>query len=69
MVERVAEENRLLRAELAGLRQAILRADPTVLLDGRFERMIISPIAVISIARELVARSPAAGERDGRRAH
>lgn len=51
------ETNRLWE-ELALLRQSIIRADPSVMLDGRFEAMIITPITVIAIARELIALIP-----------
>ena len=63
MIDPATEEIRLLKTELAHLRQALLRADPTILLDGRFERMIVSPVAVIGVARELVARLPGPAER------
>jgi hypothetical protein len=59
MVELVLEENERLKEELAGLRQAIIQADPAVLLDGRFELMITTPITVITVARQLVAELPA----------
>jgi hypothetical protein len=54
MVELILEENERLKEELAGLRQAIIQADPAVLIDGRFEQMITTPITVITVARQLV---------------
>jgi hypothetical protein len=56
MVELILEENERLKEELAGLRQAIIQADPAVLIDGRFEQMITTPITVITVARQLVRR-------------
>ncbi|MEZ4516915.1 MAG: hypothetical protein R3C44_08790 [Chloroflexota bacterium] len=58
MVELVQEENERLKEELAGLRQAILQVDPSILLDGRFEQMITTPITVIAVARELISQIP-----------
>lgn len=58
MVELVAEENERLKLELAGLRQVILQIEPHVLMDGRFEKMIIAPITVIAVARDLIAQIP-----------
>ncbi len=58
-VDIVLEENQRLKEELAALRQIIIRADPTVMVDGRFELMIISPIAIIGIARDLVLQGTA----------
>lgn len=59
MVELILEENARLKEELAALRQAILQADPDVLLDGRFEQMIVTPITVIGVARDLISGIPA----------
>lgn len=59
MVELILEENARLKEELAALRQAILQADPDVLLDGRFEEMIVTPITVIGVARDLITTIPA----------
>ncbi len=59
MVDMILEENKRLKDELAALRQIIMRADPSVMLDGRFELMIISPVAVIGIARDLVLQGGA----------
>jgi hypothetical protein len=53
------EENPRLTEELALLRQSIMRAEPSVMLDGRFEEMIITPLSVIIIARELISQIPA----------
>lgn len=43
-----------LEAKLIDLRQAIIGAERSVLVDGRFEQMIISPFAVIDVALELI---------------
>ena len=58
MVELVAEQNERLREELANLRQAIMQVEPQVLLDGHFEQMITTPITVIAVARDLIAKIP-----------
>lgn len=50
----VQEENQRLKAELTTLRQAIMQVEPVVMLDGRFEEMMLSPVMVINIARELI---------------
>lgn len=47
-----------LEQELSILRQAIMRAEPSVMVDGRFEQMITSPVTVIHIARQLIERLP-----------
>lgn len=48
------EENERLKAEIAQLRQTIINVDPTVLHDGRFEKMITSPRFTLAVARELL---------------
>lgn len=57
MVDLVREENRRLKAELHTLRQVIIRIDPSVMLDGRFEEMITRPTSIIEVARDLLERS------------
>jgi len=52
------EENEFIREELARLRQLIIRVEPTVLLDGRFEEMFLSPIKIIDIACHLLRELP-----------
>lgn len=69
MIDPAAEENRLLKRELADLRAAILLAEPAVLYDGRFERMFTSPIAVIGIARDLLSRAAAGSGRSNHAFH
>ncbi len=54
----IHEENKRLKAELLALRQAIIRAEPSVMLDGRFEEMITTPVSVIEFARELIEEKP-----------
>lgn len=58
MIDIVREENERLKQELALLRQAILNVDPMVLVDGRFEEMMTSPKAIITIARDLLEEMP-----------
>lgn len=55
----IAEENQRLKEELADLRQSILRVEPAVLMDGRFEQMITTPICIIAVARQLIDEMPA----------
>lgn len=52
------EENRRLKNELSSLRQVIMQADPTVMVDGRFEEMMLSPITVIDVARAIIKKIP-----------
>lgn len=52
------EENSRLKAELWQLRQAIIRADPTVMHDGRFEEMFTAPVKIIDVARQLIETIP-----------
>lgn len=54
MVDIARLENEKMKSKLTGLRQAVIQADPMVIVDGRFERMIAAPITVIEIARELL---------------
>jgi hypothetical protein len=46
------EENQRLKAELGQLRQAIIRADPSVMQDGRFEEMFTTPVRINGVARQ-----------------
>ncbi len=54
MVDIARVENEKMKSQLSGLRQAVIQADPTVIVDGRFEKMMTAPINVIEIARELL---------------
>lgn len=54
MVDIARVENEKMKSQLTGLRQAVIQADPTVIVDGRFEKMMTAPITVIEIARELL---------------
>jgi hypothetical protein len=54
MVDIARVENEKMKSQLSGLRQAVMQADPTVIVDGRFEKMMTAPITVIEIARELL---------------
>lgn len=54
MVDIAKVENERMKSELTSLRRAVIQADPTVIVDGRFERMMTAPITVIGIARELL---------------
>ncbi len=58
MVNITQEENRRLKAELYALRRVIMQAEPVVMIDGRFEEMMTSPIAVIDVARQIIAQRP-----------
>lgn len=54
MIDIARLENEKMKSKLMGLRKAVIKADPTVIVDGRFEKMIVAPITVIEIARELL---------------
>ena len=55
MIEQLLqEENRRLKRELAQLRRTIIKVEPTVLIDGRFEQMVTAPINVIRVAQQLL---------------
>ncbi len=54
MVDIARVENEKMKTQLTGLRRAVIQADPTVIVDGRFEKMMTAPITVIEIARELL---------------
>ncbi len=58
MVNIVQEENQRLKAELSALRRVIMQVEPVVMVDGRFEEMMTSPIAVIGVARQILAQIP-----------
>ncbi len=58
MVDIIRAENARLKDELASLRQQIMLADPSVMLDGRFEKMMIAPINIIAVARSLIEQMP-----------
>lgn len=52
------DEQLRLKEELVLLRQAIIRIEPSVMLDGRFEEMITTPLSILAIARELIGQIP-----------
>ncbi len=58
MVDIARLENEKIKSKLTGLRRAVIQADPTVIVDGRFEKMMAAPITVIEIARELLESLP-----------
>lgn len=58
MLNIVQEENRRLKAELSDLRRLIMQVEPVVMVDGRFEEMMLSPITIINVAREIIAKIP-----------
>ena len=58
VVDIVRAENERLKSELASLRQLILQTDPTVMVDGRFEKMMVAPINIIAVARTLIEKIP-----------
>ncbi len=51
-------ESERINDELVILRQVIMRVDPMVIHDGRFEKMIISPWSTLAIAREMLEQIP-----------
>ncbi len=55
MFDMFQEENQRLKRDLASLRQAIIAAEPSVMVDGRFEEMITTPSKTITIAQALIA--------------
>ena len=54
----VQEENRRIKAELSILRRVIMQVEPVVMVDGRFEEMMLSPITVIDVARNIIEKIP-----------
>ncbi|MCB8943295.1 MAG: hypothetical protein H6658_06030 [Ardenticatenaceae bacterium] len=56
--ELLQEENRRLKMELAQLRRTIIKVEPLVLVDGRFEQMATAPINVIRVARQILQNLP-----------
>lgn len=54
MIDIARNENERIKTQLLRLRKAVIQADPTVIVDGRFEKMMTAPITVIEIARELL---------------
>lgn len=54
MIDIARLENEKMKSQLSGLRTTVIRVDPTVIVDGRFEKMMAAPITVIEIARELL---------------
>ncbi|MFL7838272.1 MAG: hypothetical protein ACK2T4_07710 [Candidatus Promineifilaceae bacterium] len=52
------EENQRFKAELWQLRQAIIRAEPSVMRDGRFEEMFTTPVRIIGVARQIIEMRP-----------
>jgi hypothetical protein len=54
MIDTQQRENQRLKQELADLRQTIFQVEPMVVYDGRFDKMIISPITAVTIARQLL---------------
>ena len=55
MFDLFQEENQRLKRDLASLRQVIIAAEPTVMVDGRFEEMITTPGKTINIAQALIS--------------
>ena len=58
MPNQMFEEYGRLEDRLSLLRQAIIRVDPSVMVDGRFEEMFVAPINVIDVARQLIETMP-----------
>lgn len=63
MIDLIQEENQRLKTELAALRKTIMQAEPLVMVDGRFEQMMTTPITVIDIARKLIVEKTAVKHR------
>jgi hypothetical protein len=59
MINVMHEDNERLQESLADLRQLIMRVEPAVMFDGRFEEMITNPTAIIDVARQLIRAMPA----------
>lgn len=58
MVDIKQVESQRLKSELVSLRQTIVQVEPLVMVDGRFEKMMLSPITVLDVARELIEQIP-----------
>lgn len=58
MTQTMLDDYGMMQDRLARLRQAIIRAEPAVLTDGRFEEMFVAPLNVIDIARQLIETLP-----------
>ena len=56
MLNILHEENEQLRGEIASLRQMIIKVDPIIMVDGRFEEMMLSNRATLVIARQLLEK-------------
>ncbi len=57
MLNIIRDENERLKNEIAGIRRTIMNIEPTVMVDGRFEAMMTSPHATLTIARKLLEAS------------
>jgi len=55
MFDLFQEENLRLKRDLTSLRQVIIAAEPTVMVDGRFEEMITAPGKTINIAQAIIS--------------
>lgn len=54
MIDTHKLENQRLKQELVELRQTIFQIEPLVLYDGRFDEMIVSPITIVTVAKQLL---------------
>lgn len=54
MIDTYQLENQQLKQELKELRKAIFKIEPMVMYDGRFDKMIISPITTVAVAKQLL---------------
>lgn len=57
MLDIVQEENARLKADLSALRRVIVQVEPVVLMDGRFETMMVSPGKTITIACDILRQT------------
>lgn len=54
MLNIIRDENERLKDEISSILRTIISLEPSVMVDGRFEDMIISPHATLTIARKLL---------------
>jgi hypothetical protein len=54
MIDTYELHNQQIKKELASLRQAIVQAEPLVMYDGRFDKMVASPITTVIVAKQIL---------------
>ncbi len=55
MFEEPLSKYERIEEELNVLRQTIMKVEPAVMIDGRFEQMILNPIQIVRIAERLLS--------------